>query len=87
MPASARPQATPPRHESVTLHGLRAAAGFIRRQLGDALPMRKLPTLEFQLDHSIKREAEVLAALERERQEREEREQDDEGPAGGEPGA
>jgi ribosome-binding factor A len=61
----------PAEQESVTLHGLRAAAGFIRRRLGESLPMRRLPTLEFQLDRSIKREAEVLAALERVREERE----------------
>jgi ribosome-binding factor A len=65
----------PAEDEPLTLHGLRAAAGFIRRRLGELVPLRKLPALDFQLDHSIKREAEVLAALERVRREREEREQ------------
>lgn len=65
----------PAEEESLTLHGLRAAGGFIRRRLGDLVPMRKLPALEFQIDSSIKREAEVLAALDRVRREREEREQ------------
>lgn len=63
----------PAEHETVTLHGLRSAAAFIRRQIGDKVEIRKLPSLEFQLDRSIKREAEVLAALDRVRQEREEK--------------
>ncbi|HZW08648.1 MAG TPA: 30S ribosome-binding factor RbfA [Phycisphaerales bacterium] len=63
----------PAEDEPLTLHGLRAAAAFIRRELGEVVPMRKLPALDFQLDRSIKREAEVLAALERVRREREER--------------
>ncbi len=70
----------PAEHENVTLHGLRSASGFIRRQLGESLTMRKLPALEFQLDRSIKREAEVLAALERVRQEREHKDEHPEGP-------
>lgn len=63
----------PAEDEALTMHGLRAASGFIRRQVGEIVPMRKLPALDFQADHSIKREAEVLAALERVRREREER--------------
>lgn len=60
----------PADQQSLTMHGLRAAAGFLRRELGKTLQTRRLPTLQFQLDESIKREAEVLAALDRVRAER-----------------
>lgn len=60
----------PAEQQTLTMHGLRAAAAFLRRELGDKIAIRKLPTLSFQFDESIKREAEVLAALARVRAER-----------------
>jgi ribosome-binding factor A len=56
---------------SATIHGLRAASGFLRRELGKHVEARRLPALRFELDESIKREAAVLAALGRVRAERE----------------
>lgn len=52
-------------------HGLKNAAGFMRRSLGEALKMRYTPTLVFHYDESIERAArmtEVFAGIERERQ-------------------
>lgn len=70
----------PADQQSLTMHGLRAAGGFLRRELGKTVQTRRLPALEFQLDESIKREAEVLAALDRVRTEREARGHDDDHP-------
>lgn len=63
----------PAERESATIHGLRAASGFLRRELGKSVAIRKLPQLRFEVDESVKREAGVLAALERVRAEREAR--------------
>jgi ribosome-binding factor A len=64
----------PSERQSATIHGLRAAAGYLRRELGNHIEIKKLPQLRFEIDDSVKREAEVLAALEQVRQEREQRE-------------
>jgi ribosome-binding factor A len=60
----------PAEQQDLTMHGLRAAAGFLRRELGKTVQTRRLPALQFQLDESIKRGAEVLAAIDRVRAER-----------------
>lgn len=64
----------PAEKQSLTMHGLKASAGYLRRKLGDMMSIRRLPELRFELDESVKREAEVLAALERVRAEREAKE-------------
>lgn len=64
----------PAEHQELTLHGLRAASGFLRKQVRAALPIRRTPSLDFRLDESIKREAAVLDALELVRREREAKE-------------
>ena len=64
----------PADQQKLTMHGLRAAAGFLRKGLGKHVQTRRLPTLQFELDESLKREAEVLAALDRVRAEREQAE-------------
>ena len=60
----------PAEQQDLTMHGLRAAAGFLRRELGKTVQTRRLPALQFQVDESIKRGAEVLAAIDRVRAER-----------------
>lgn len=67
----------PAERQALALHGLKAAAGFLRRELGKKVAIRRLPVLEFQLDESLKRGAEVLAALDRVRAERGESAQGD----------
>ena len=44
-------------------HGLMAATGRIHRELKDKLEMRRVPRLHFRIDESLKKEAEVLAAI------------------------
>ncbi len=53
----------PAEHGALTLHGLRHAASRIRSQLGRAVRLRHVPRLSFELDDSIKKQSEVLAAL------------------------
>ncbi|MCH2134529.1 MAG: 30S ribosome-binding factor RbfA [Phycisphaerales bacterium] len=43
--------------------GLKAASGRIHRELKDKLEMRRVPRLQFRIDESLKREADVLAAI------------------------
>lgn len=75
----------PAERQSATFHGLRAAEGYLRRELGKTVALKKLPQLRFEIDESIKREAGVLAALDRVREEREAREAKD--PERGDAGA
>ena len=48
-----------------SMEGLTAAAGFIRRQVGDRLKLRRAPELFFQLDRSEKDQARVEELLKR----------------------
>ena len=48
-----------------SIEGLTAAAGFIRRQVGDRLKLRRAPELFFQLDRSEKDQARVEELLKR----------------------
>jgi ribosome-binding factor A len=61
----------PERHESRVIHGLRDASRHIRRQAGDMVDIHRLPDLVFKLDHSAKKQAELLEAMARVRAERE----------------
>ncbi|MCA9290703.1 MAG: 30S ribosome-binding factor RbfA [Phycisphaerales bacterium] len=47
----------------LSLHGLRHAAPFIRSELAKRVQLRRIPRIEFRIDRSLKKEAEVLAAL------------------------
>ena len=53
----------PEEKEELSLHGLRHASTYIRRKVGDMVALRQLPQLHFKLDRSLKKQAEVLAAL------------------------
>lgn len=44
--------------------GLKQAAGFIRRSLGDALKMRYTPVIHFYFDESVERAARISELLE-----------------------
>jgi ribosome-binding factor A len=48
---------------SLTLSGLRAAAGFLRRRVMDETRIGRVPRIEFELDARLKREAALEAAL------------------------
>lgn len=51
----------------LTLHGLRAAARHIRREVGDLVRVRSMPLLHFRDDQSLKKQAQVLSVLEQTR--------------------
>lgn len=55
----------PEDRQELTMHGLRAAAKHIRRDVADRIRIREMPTMEFRLDSSIKEQAGVLAAINR----------------------
>lgn len=46
-----------------TLEGFRAAAGFIRRTLSQRLKLRRVPELEFRLDHTEEQAARIEELL------------------------
>lgn len=50
-------------NRDTALHGLVSAAGYVRRELGDTLALRRIPTLEFVLDESLERVEEVLKVM------------------------
>ena len=45
------------------LNGLASAAGYVRRELGDTLSLRRIPDLEFVLDESLEKGEEVLRVM------------------------
>lgn len=45
------------------LRALRHAAGYLRRELGERVRVRRLPTLDFRLDPSIARGARIMQLL------------------------
>jgi len=61
----------PAEDEALTLHGLRAASGYIRREVGKLVRIKTMPHLEFAVDEGLKRQAGVLEALRRVEAERE----------------
>jgi len=59
----------PDDHAELTLHGLKAAAGHLRRKVGDRVRTRSLPRFVFRLDDKFKKQAGVLDAIARARAE------------------
>ncbi|MHC4142995.1 MAG: 30S ribosome-binding factor RbfA [Planctomycetota bacterium] len=53
----------PAKHADLSLKGLEHAASRIRKQIGKAIQLRRMPRLSFHLDESIKKQAEFDAAL------------------------
>jgi ribosome-binding factor A len=64
----------PGEKQTLTMHGLRAAARHIRRQVGDLIAIKQMPEVVFRLDESLKKQAGVLDAISRAVAEREARE-------------
>lgn len=48
-----------------TMQGLRSAAGFLRRELGQSMELRALPELRFVLDDSLTEGSRILSVMER----------------------
>lgn len=61
--ATAGVSVLPEERESLTMHGLRAAAARLRREIMGKLRTREMPRIEFRLDRSIKTQAEVLGLI------------------------
>jgi ribosome-binding factor A len=53
----------PSERGELTMHGLRAAAKRIRRDVGSVIRLRHTPRLIFRLDDSIKRQSELEQTL------------------------
>lgn len=60
----------PEQKQELTVRGLQEAASHIRHQVGEIINARRLPTLNFRLDTSLKKEAAVIRALARAAEER-----------------
>ena len=54
----------PAEYEKLTLHGLNSAAKHIHGKLFKQMEVRRLPFLKFVLDPTLKKQAEVFAAIE-----------------------
>lgn len=61
--ARVRVSILPEDRASLTLSGLRAAAGFLRRRVMDSTRIGRVPRIEFELDERLKRQAALDAAL------------------------
>lgn len=61
----------PEKYEARVRAALDHSKGFIRREASDLVAIRTMPQLAFVIDHSLKKQAEVLAALNKVAQERE----------------
>lgn len=48
---------------TAALRALQHAAGYLKRELGDRLRLRRVPTLDFRLDPSLARGARVMELL------------------------
>lgn len=53
----------PTEHGPKTIHGLRHAASHLRTQVGQRTRLRRVPRLHFELDDGLKKQADVLAAI------------------------
>ena len=51
------------RDRSLTLHGLKSAAGFIQSKVADRMKSRYVPVLEFVLDEGVRNSMEVARLL------------------------
>ena len=61
--AKVRVSVLPEDRGSLTLSGLRAAAGFLRRRVMDTTRIHRVPRIEFELDERLKRQAALDEAL------------------------
>ena len=54
-----------PEEQERTVQALNQASGFLRRALGDALALKRIPRLQFILDRSLERGARLSALMDR----------------------
>ncbi|MGI9012978.1 MAG: 30S ribosome-binding factor RbfA [Phycisphaerales bacterium] len=53
----------PRQHAELAMHGLKHSAGRIRHDVSDMTRLRRMPRLLFRLDESLKKQADVHAAI------------------------
>lgn len=53
----------PQKQEELTIHGLRSASTWIRRQVADHVRFRRMPQFSFKVDEQYHRQQEVLASI------------------------
>jgi len=53
----------PAEHTELTMHGLRSAAGHIQGEIAGEVSARRMPRLVFKLDETLKKQAEIDAAI------------------------
>ena len=71
----------PEKYGSRVLHALKSATSLLRRQIRSETALRRVPELEFRLDDSIKRDAQIAEAIrEHETEENDIASNDREGP-------
>ena len=63
--ASVNVSVIPEKFAELTVHGLVHATGHIRSQVAAGMATRRVPKLTFRLDTSLKKQASVLAAINR----------------------
>jgi ribosome-binding factor A len=54
---------TPHKHEELSMHGLKSASRWVRRQVADKVRFRRMPQFSFKLDEQLIRQQEVLARI------------------------
>ena len=67
---------TPHEHEELSLHGLKSASKWVRRQVSDKVRFRRMPQYIFRIDEQLARQQQVLASIAEARQEDERRAQE-----------
>lgn len=53
----------PAEHTELAMHGLKSAAGHVQREIAPSISMKRMPRLSFRLDESLKKQAELDAAI------------------------
>lgn len=66
---------TPHEHEELSMHGLKSAAKWVRRQVADKVRFRRMPQFRFKIDEQLIKQQEVLASIAEAMQEDERRAQ------------
>ena len=61
--ASVKISVIPSQYESTVLRGLSSASGRFRREIGQHARLRKVPRIGFEIDRSLKRQAEIEALM------------------------
>jgi ribosome-binding factor A len=70
LQARIRVSVMPEEFEALTMHGLRAATGHIRREAMKKIHLRSMPTFEFFVDEGLKNQRKILELLDKAKHEK-----------------